>query len=70
MRTKPTPPTKPAKAREFDGSPDRRPLITEQYRKAEAQMRKQGRKLKARVAKTEMDDQRLLHELQVHQVEL
>src|SRR5678816_3929924 len=47
-------------------------MMTELYRRAEARLRKQrkNRKGKGEVPKSESDPQRLLHELQVHQVEL
>jgi len=47
-------------------------MMTELYRRAEARLRKQrkNQKGKAEVPKSESDPQRLLHELQVHQVEL
>lgn len=46
--------------------------MTERYRNAQAQLRKQkkNQKPEADGAKTETDSERLLHELQVHQIEL
>ena len=48
-------------------------MMTELYRHAEVQLRKQKKNQKSKAAvivNTETDSSRLLHELQVHQVEL
>lgn len=53
--------------------PSQGPMMSELYHSAEAQLRKQQKHQKAKdrkVVKTETDSQRLLHELQVHQIEL
>jgi len=50
----------------------RRPMMAELYRRAEAQLRKRRKasKSSAALANSALDTRRLLHELQVHQVEL
>lgn len=57
--------------REFGADPARRPMMAELYRRAEAQVRK-GRKhqLPKPTLPPAAEPQRLLHELEVHQVEL
>jgi len=49
-----------------------RPILAELYRRAEAQLRKRHKKQKSKTGETKsaVDPRRLLHELQVHQVEL
>jgi PAS domain S-box-containing protein len=61
-----------AELREIGARQEHRPMMTELYRRAEARLRKQrkNQKGKGEVPKSESDPQRLLHELQVHQVEL
>jgi PAS domain S-box-containing protein len=51
---------------------EQRPMVTELYRRAEAQLQEQRKSQRAEteVPKSEADPQRLLHELQVHQIEL
>jgi PAS domain-containing protein len=78
MTSKPTMPNSPAKnrirdnagLRESGDKPEHGPMMTELYLNAEAQLRKQKKKLKTENPKLQADSQRLLHELQVHQVEL
>jgi PAS domain S-box-containing protein len=81
MPTKPTPSAKTAELRgrttaELRAVGDKHEpgsMMAELYRNAEAQLRKQKKNQKskaARIVKTEADSQRLVHELQVHQVEL
>ncbi|HEY5043329.1 MAG TPA: histidine kinase [Verrucomicrobiae bacterium] len=70
--------TKPTAVAEAAGQQGRTgsslgPMMTDLYRRAEAQLRRQKKQQKSKAAgvvKTETDSQRLLHELQVHQVEL
>jgi PAS domain S-box-containing protein len=59
-----------AELRELADKANPRPMMTELYRNAEAQLRKQKKTSAAGGAKSDTDAQRLLHELQVHQVEL
>jgi len=73
--TKHTKQTASVRAGELRGRacPSHGPIMTELYRKAEAHLRRQKKLRKSQAAggvKTETDSQRLLHELQVHQVEL
>jgi len=80
MQIKPTPSTKIAKRRGRAGTglPDlgarqeHSPMMAKLYRNAEALLRKQkkNRKSQAGNPRATVDIQRLLHELQVHQVEL
>ena len=78
MTSKPTMPNSPAKnriranagLRESGDKPEHGPMMIELYRNAEAQLRKRKKKLKVENPKLPADSQRLLHELQVHQVEL
>jgi PAS domain S-box-containing protein len=72
MPTKPTPSTKSAELREFNAGQAAHPMMHELYRRAEAQLRKRGKKSppKPVVQQSANQPQRLLHELQVHQVEL
>jgi PAS domain S-box-containing protein len=58
--------------REFDERKQHRPLLAELYRRAEASLRQQkkGQPSKAIAPQTESDPARLLHELEVHQIEL
>jgi PAS domain S-box-containing protein len=61
-----------AKLRDFDCKQADRPLMRALYRRAQAQLRKQQKNQKSQGAdpKSETDTQRLVHELQVHQIEL
>jgi PAS domain S-box-containing protein len=80
MQIKPIPSTKAterygragAEIRGLGTRQEQVPMMAELYRNAEALLRKQKKtqKLKAGNPKSSMDTQRLLHELQVHQVEL
>ncbi len=80
MQIKPIPSTKAterhgragAEVRGLGTRQEQGPMMAELYRNAEALLRKQKKtqKLKAGNPKSTMDTQRLLHELQVHQVEL
>ena len=56
--------------RESGDKPELGPMMAELYRNAEAQLRKRKKKLKTENLKLPADSHRLLHELQVHQVEL
>ena len=63
--------------RELGHHPEHRPIMTALYRRAEIQLRKQRKqqqrkqqRSQAGQAKPAADHQRLLHELQVHQIEL
>ena len=58
--------------REFDDRKRQRPMLAELYRLAEAKLRIQqkSQRTKAEVPKTATEPQRLLHELEVHQIEL
>ena len=58
--------------RDLSNQPEHRPMMAELYRRAKAQLRKQRKSEQsgARVPKSEADPKRLLHELEVHQVEL
>ncbi|MBC8096604.1 MAG: PAS domain S-box protein, partial [Akkermansiaceae bacterium] len=72
IQAKPTRSAKVAELREFGAEPEHRPMMHELYRRATTQLRKQRKhqRSEAKVSKSETDPQRLLHELQVHQVEL
>ena len=71
MPTKPATTAQTAKRRKFIELSERGPMMAELYRNAEAQLRKQkNKKSKAAEMKPEDDPHRLLHELQVHQIEL
>ncbi len=61
-----------AELRDFRRKQLDRPLMRALYRRAQAQLRKQQKNQKSQGAdpKSEIDTQRLLHELQVHQIEL
>jgi PAS domain S-box-containing protein len=69
-----------AELRDFKAKHELGPMMSELYRKAEARLRKQKRQRKLKAAKPKAggakekmdraDNRRLLHELQVHQVEL
>jgi PAS domain S-box-containing protein len=58
--------------REFDAKQEHRPMMAALYRCATTQLRKRrkNQKSQAGVPKSKTDPQRLLHELQVHQIEL
>ena len=58
--------------REFSPRQARRPIMAELYRKAEAQLRKQSKVQEPtpQPGNSKADPRRLLHELQVHQIEL
>ena len=58
--------------RDFADKGSRNPMMSDLYRRAEADQKKQkqNQNLKTAEAKSEADPQRLLHELQVHQIEL
>ena len=67
------PPTdKTAELRDFNCKHADRPLMRALYRRAQAQLRKQQKDQKFQTAnpQSEADPQRLVHELQVHQIEL
>jgi PAS domain S-box-containing protein len=72
MKTKPISPTSAAKQLKSGIQSESQPMMAELYRRAEARLRKQrkSRRTEAGVRKLEAGPQRLLHELQVHQVEL
>ena len=75
MPTPPTPPTPNTTKRErrqLRAGQQQRPMMAELYRQAEAELRKQRKKLKAKPGRPvlEADPERQFHELQVHQVEL
>ena len=72
MPTKPTSSATKAERREFRAGQKQRPMMTELYRRAEAQLRSQRRNQKTKPGRPvfEADPARQLHELQVHQVEL
>jgi len=80
MNGKPTTSGEPAKLRrraapelrEFDAKQEHRPMMAALYRRATTQLRKRrkNQKSQAGVPKSKTDPQRLLHELQVHQIEL
>jgi PAS domain S-box-containing protein len=58
--------------RDFNGQQSDRPMMRQLYRRANAQLRKQQEDQKSHGLdrKSETDTRRLLHELQVHQIEL
>ena len=62
----------PAELREIAAAQAHLPMMADLYNRAAAQMRTQRRnqKSKTKLPKTTSDPQRMLHELQVHQVEL
>ena len=72
MKTKTTSSTKAVKLPKAGIGPACQPMMTELYRRAQARLRKQRKRQRteAGVPKSEAGRQRLLHELQVHQVEL
>jgi len=70
MKTKRPSATKAARRDGFVDQQGHGPIMTELYRKAEAQVRKQKKNSQMGGAQIEVESQRLLHELQVHQVEL
>jgi PAS domain S-box-containing protein len=72
MKTKPTSPTRAAKQIKSGIQSEGQPMMAELYRRAETRLRKQrkSRRTEAGVQKPAAGPQRLLHELQVHQVEL
>jgi PAS domain S-box-containing protein len=63
---------KAAELRDFNCKQADRPLMRQLYRRAQAQLRKKRKNQKPEVGapKSEADAQRLVHELQVHQIEL
>jgi len=63
---------KAAELRNFNSKQADRPLMRQLYRRAQAQLRKQRKNQKSDGGgpKSEADTQRLVHELQVHQIEL
>jgi PAS domain S-box-containing protein len=77
MKTAPRQTKRPARRnagelRDFNGQPADRPLLRALYRRAQARLRKQQRNEKSRTGapESETETQRLVHELEVHQVEL
>src|ERR1039458_3661682 len=58
--------------RELQDHEQQRPMMAELYHRAEARLRtlRKSRESKAGARRTEPDPQRLLHELEVHQIEL
>jgi PAS domain S-box-containing protein len=72
MKTKTTSPTRAAKQLKSGIQPESQPMMAELYRRAQARLRKprKSRRMEAGVLKSAASPQRLLHELQVHQVEL
>ena len=72
MKTKKTSRSKAAKLPALAPKSEYQPMLATLYRHAQAQLRKQrkGQQAKTAVLKSEAGPQRLLHELQVHQVEL
>jgi PAS domain S-box-containing protein len=72
MKRKPDISAKAGDSRDLHSRQKRRPMMAALYRRAEVQLRKRrkARKSNAAVAKSALDTRRLLHELQVHQVEL
>jgi PAS domain-containing protein len=71
-QTKPPARRKAAELRDFQGKQADRPLMRTLYRRAQAQLRKQRRNQKSKTGlpQSEPDTQRLVHELEVQQVEL
>ncbi len=65
LRTVPAPPVLPIEK-------EHRPMMAEFHRQAEVQLRKQKKTLRSQVGKPKSaaDSQRLLHELEIHQIEL
>jgi PAS domain S-box-containing protein len=63
---------KAAELRDFNSKHADRPMMRRLYRRAQAQLRNQQRNQKSEAAdpKSETNTRRLLHELQVHQIEL
>ncbi len=80
MNRKPTSPEAPAnrrqrattELRDLKAQREGRPMMAELYRRAQAQLRKQtnARQAKSRAPKLAPGPQRLLHELEIHQIEL
>jgi PAS domain S-box-containing protein len=72
MKKKPTSSAKAPELRELAGEQDHRPMMTELYRRAALQLRKTRKQSPAKTdaPRPETDPQRLLQELQIHQIEL
>ena len=72
MKRKPDIAANPAELRDLYNQQKQRPMMAELYRRAEAQLRKRRKNKRSKTGETTsgVDTRRLLHELQVHQVEL
>jgi PAS domain S-box-containing protein len=72
MKRKPNISDDPADVRDLLTQQQQRPMMAELYRRAEAHLRKRRKKRRSKAGETKsaVDTRRLLHELQVHQVEL
>jgi PAS domain S-box-containing protein len=75
MSKTPPPPARAPKRLAIEALPEQLPMMSELYRRAEAELRKKRKQAarqrsKANAQQPEIDPRRLLHELQVHQVEL
>jgi PAS domain S-box-containing protein len=72
MPTKPPTSVKSAELREFTTGQTAQPMMHELYRRAEAQLRKRRQKQPSKpvASQSVAEPHRLLHELQVHQIEL